>query len=98
MFVLRINHRDRGEELCPAREIKVEDARRDYFAEFIYIFCLDSKWRYIDLCKGTPTLKQIPKKFAGKYYDEEKIKLKPNSIAWEDLLQIDRNKNTQSGE
>lgn len=91
-------HRDRGEKLCPAREIRIEDARKDYCAEFIYIFCLDNKWRYIDLCKeAPPTLKQIPKKFAGNYYDEEKVKLKPNSIAWEDLFQMDKNKNN-SGE
>ena len=83
-------HRDRDEELCPAREIQVKDARKDYFAEFIYVFCLDGKWRYIDLCKAAPDLKQITKKFAGDYYVE---KLKPNAITWEELFEINKNEN-----
>lgn len=75
-------HRDRGEELRPASEVHIETAREDCWAEFVYVFGLDNKWRYVDLCcDPTKSIKEIPANVAGNYYDDPN----PDAISFEEL-------------
>ena len=74
-------HRDRGEEFCPAGEIRIETAH-NCGAEFVYIFGLDGKWRYVDLYGNHPkTITEIPEEIVGDYYAEPN----PDAASWEDL-------------
>ena len=75
-------HRDRGEEFRPASEVHIETAREDCWAEFVYVFGLDGKWRYVDLCcDPSKSIVEIPEKVAGDYYAEPN----PDAVSWEEF-------------
>ena len=49
-------HRDRGEELRPASQIKLKNAAKMFGAEYMYVYMLDGTWYFANLRYDNPTL------------------------------------------
>lgn len=49
-------HRDRGEELHPARSIRLPNASGTCGAEYMYVYTMDGTWYFADLNDKNPQL------------------------------------------